>query len=265
MMPPPPYLLAESTWKTVRDTPYTIALLPWGATEAHNYHLPYATDTLQCDRIAAESAKRAWSRGARPVVLPSIPFGVNTGQLDIKFDLNLNPSTQHLILRDLIHAVSTQGIQKMAIMNGHGGNGFKQMLRELQVAFPDTFLCTFNWYDSIDWSDYVEDLGDHAGELETSLMLHLRPDLVAPLAEAGSGHARRFAVHGLRERWVWAQRKWTEVTEDTGVGNPAKATAEKGAALFNAVCDQIAQFLVEFHAADLGSMYEDVRPNRPNG
>ncbi|MEM1093661.1 MAG: creatininase family protein [Bacteroidota bacterium] len=256
-MPAPPYLLAEATWKTVRSTPYTIALLPWGATEAHNYHLPYATDTLQCDHIAAESARRAWAQGARPVVLPTVPFGVNTGQLDIKLDLNLNPSTQHLILRDLIHAISAQGIPKIAIMNGHGGNSFKQMLRQLQVEFPSTFLCTFNWYDAIDWSDFFEDLGDHAGEMETSLMLHILPDLVAPLSEAGPGRARQFAVHGLRERWVWAQRKWSEVTDDTGVGNPAQATAEKGAALFNAVCDQIAHFLIEFDAADINNMYED--------
>ncbi|GAB5521183.1 MAG: creatininase family protein [Rhodothermales bacterium] len=256
-MPTRPYILAESTWKTVKDTPYTIALLPWGATEAHNYHLPYATDTLQCDHIAAEAARRAWAHGARPVVLPTLPFGVNTGQLDIKLDLNLNPSTQHLILRDLIHAISTQGIHKIVVMNGHGGNNFKQMLRELQVAFPDTFLCAFNWYDAVPWADYFEDLGDHAGELETSLMIHICPSLVAPLAEAGPGTAKRFAVHGLRERWVWAQRQWSAVTADTGVGNPAKATADKGAAYFDAVCGQIAQFLIEFDAADLDSMYED--------
>jgi creatinine amidohydrolase len=78
-----PYILAETNWKIVRQTKYEVAVLPWGATEAHNYHLPYSTDTVQCDYVAAESARIAWEAGARVIVLPTVPFGVNTGQLDI--------------------------------------------------------------------------------------------------------------------------------------------------------------------------------------
>ena len=63
-----PYLLAESTWKTVDPTPYEAAILPWGATEAHNYHLPYATDNIQTEQVAIRAAERAWSRGARVVI-----------------------------------------------------------------------------------------------------------------------------------------------------------------------------------------------------
>ncbi|MEC7228308.1 MAG: creatininase family protein, partial [Candidatus Latescibacterota bacterium] len=84
-----PYILAETNWKDVRETEYDVAILPWGATEAHNYHLPYSTDVVQCDEIAAEAAKRAWGQGARPIVLPTVPFGVNTGQLDVKLDRQL--------------------------------------------------------------------------------------------------------------------------------------------------------------------------------
>src|SRR5688500_14983254 len=86
-----PYILAETTWKTVRETRYEVAVLPWGATEAHNFHLPYATDTIQCDALAAESARVAWEAGARVVVLPTVPFGVQTTQLDIPLCLNMNP------------------------------------------------------------------------------------------------------------------------------------------------------------------------------
>src|SRR5690348_739163 len=82
--PPRPFVLAETTWKTVDPTPYEVAILPWGATEAHNYHLPYATDNIQSELVAIRAAERAWARGARAVVLPTIPFGVNTTQLDIK-------------------------------------------------------------------------------------------------------------------------------------------------------------------------------------
>jgi creatinine amidohydrolase len=129
-MPGRPYVLNETTWKTVKETPYEVAILPWGATEAHNYHLPYGTDTIQCDRIAAESARLAWERGARVVVLPTVPFGVNTSQLDIELCLNMNPSTQAALLADLVHALAGQGIHKLVVLNGHGANDFRQMIRE---------------------------------------------------------------------------------------------------------------------------------------
>ncbi|PSQ72211.1 MAG: hypothetical protein BRD31_01475 [Bacteroidetes bacterium QH_2_64_26] len=67
-----PYILADATWATVRDTDYDVAVLPWGSTEAHNYHLPYATDTIQCDHIAAESARRAWAEREWPRVTDAI-------------------------------------------------------------------------------------------------------------------------------------------------------------------------------------------------
>ena len=105
-LPARPYILNELTWKTVRDARYEVAVLPWGATEAHNLHLPYSTDNVETERIAALAAQRATERGARVVVLPVVPFGVNTGQLDIPLCLNLNPSTQALVLRDIATALA---------------------------------------------------------------------------------------------------------------------------------------------------------------
>ena len=69
-MPNRPWILAESTWATVRETRYEVAVLPWGATEAHNLHLPYATDTIQTDRLCAEAARIAWEAGTRAVLHP---------------------------------------------------------------------------------------------------------------------------------------------------------------------------------------------------
>ena len=255
-MKPRPYIIAESTWKTVAHTPYEVIILPWGATEAHNYHLPYATDTIQCDHIAALSAEIAWQQGVRVGVLPTIPFGVNTGQLDIKLDINMYPSTQMAVLHDVIDSLWRQDLSKLVLMNGHGGNNFKQMLRELQVTFPDVFLCTLDWYNIIPWRDYFEDLGDHAGELETSVMMHIAPDLVSPLEEAGSGAQHHFKIKALRERWAWAQREWSEASDDTGIGNPAKATPDKGKRYIEAVTEKIASFLVELAHADLDDLYD---------
>ena len=256
MMAPRPYILAETTWKTVREANYQVVLLPWGATEAHNYHLPYATDNIQNDYVAAEAARKAWEQGAKVVVLPNIPFGVNTGQLDITLDMNLNPSTQLAITRDLVQVLARQGIPKLVILNGHGGNDFRQILRELQAEFPAVFLSTLNWFRAADRSQFFAAPGDHADELETSAMLHIAPGLVRPLAEAGDGAAKQYRIAALRQGWAWAQREWSQVTADTGVGNPAEATAEKGAAFLEAVTTNIGQFLVELVAADPQDLYE---------
>jgi creatinine amidohydrolase len=254
-MPPRPYILNELAWKTVREARYEVAVLPWGATEAHNYHLPYSTDNIETERLAALAAGRAWERGARVVVLPAVPFGVNTGHLDIPLCVNMNPSTQALVLRDVATALAGQGVGKLVVLNGHGGNDFRQIIRELQPAVS-LFLCMVNWYQVVDPKEFFSDLGDHAGELETSVMLHIAPELVRPLAEAGHGAARRFKISALREGWAWAPRSWRQVTDDTGVGNPAAATPEKGRKYVEAVSEKIASFLVDLAQADTGAMYE---------
>jgi len=111
------YILAELTWKTVRATRYDVAVLPWGATEAHNFHLPYGTTTSgRGPRRARDGAGVA--AGAKVVVLPGVPFGVNTGQLDIPLCINMNPSTQALLLRDVAMSLAGQGIGKLVIFNG---------------------------------------------------------------------------------------------------------------------------------------------------
>lgn len=250
-----PYLLGESTWQTVRETKYQAAILPWGATEAHNRHLPYGTDTIQAERVAALAAEKAWEAGARTIVLPGVPFGVNTTQLDIPFCLNLNPSTQAAVLRDLVASLDGQGIHKLLILNAHGGNDFRQMIRELQPA-TRVFLSTINWWSCVDTRSYIEEPGDHAGEAETSAMLHLAPELVRPLEEAGDGRARAWRLRGIREGWAWAPRRWTQVTKDTGIGDPSKSSAKKGERYVADAVDRIAGYLVELATLDLDHLYE---------
>ena len=254
-MTPRPYVLAEVTWKDVQTTPFEVAILPWGAVEAHNYHLPYGTDVTETDAVAIESARVAWEAGARVVVLPAIPCGVQTGQLDIDLCLNMMPSTQAAVLHDLVRTIEKSSVRSFVIINGHGGNDFRQMIRELQ---PSTrlLLVTINWWQVLGAADYFTEPGDHAGELETSAMLHVAPDLVRPLSTAGDGAERRPRIAGLRERWAWTPRPWTSVSTDTGIGNPRAATPEKGARFFGAVTEKIGGFLVDLAQADTNDMYE---------
>ncbi|MGE5428555.1 MAG: creatininase family protein [Methylococcaceae bacterium] len=251
-----PYILAENNWKTVKEEQYQLAVLPWGATEAHNYHLPYSTDNVEANALSAESARIAWEKGAKLIVLPVIPFGVNTGQFDVTLDINLNPSTQFAILNDVIDTLNRQGIYKLIILNSHGGNDFRQMLRELGLKYPKMFLSEVNWYKVKDAATIFEDLGEHAGEVETSLMMYLKPEWILPLSEAGDGKAKKYRFNAMKEGWGWAERKWTQVTADTGIGNPAKATVEKGEKFFHLLASKIGEFLYEVATTQKEDFYE---------
>jgi len=250
-----PYVLAETNWKTVRETEYEVAILPWGATEAHNLHLPFGTDTVQVHEVAVEAARLAWEAGARCLVLPPVPFGSNAQQVDIPHTLNMNPTTQAFLLSDIVESLDAQGLSKLVVLNGHGGNDFRPMIREVQ-ARTEVFLCTLDWYQLPEVAEHFENPGDHAGEMETSLMLHLAPELVLPPEEAGPGDARKFKVQGLREGWAWAPRNWILVTKDTGVGDPSGASAVKGEGFFEGLTQRIGGFLLDLAQADLEDLYE---------
>ncbi len=250
-----PYILTESHWSEVRDQEYQLAVLPWGATEAHNYHLPYGTDNYETEALVHESARLAWERGSRVIVLPTIPVGVNTGQHDIKLTLNLNPSTQHAILEDLVESLDNHHIDKLLLVNGHGGNDFRQMIREVGRSFPSVLIATCNWYQSVDKETLFEHQGDHADEMETSLMMYTFPDLVLPIEMAGRGASRRFSVRELNESWAWTERKWSRTTDDTGIGDPRRASREKGEKYFRAVTHKLADLMAGLAATDPDELY----------
>ena len=252
-----PYILEQTNWKQVKSEKYEVAILPWGATEPHNYHLPYGTDSLETAKIAEEAAEKAWKKGAKIMVLPTIPLGVqNPGQIDLPFCLHTKPSTQTLIFKDIVEALYNQGIRKLVLMNGHGGNDFKPMIREIQPQFTEMLISLVEWFKILNLSAYFEEDGDHAGEMETSVILHYFPHLVLPLEEAGAGKAKSSKLKGVLNKTAWIPRQWNKVSEDTGVGNPKKATAEKGKKYLDDVTSKIAEFFVEMAECDIEDLYE---------
>jgi len=252
-----PYILEQTNWKQIKNQKYDVAILPWGATEPHNYHLPYGTDSLETGKIAADAAAIAWEKGAKVMVLPTIPLGSqNVGQIDMPFCLHTPPSTQTIILKDIITALNRQGIHKLVIMNGHGGNDFKPIVRELQPLFPEMFLSLVEWFRILDQSNYFEEDGDHANEMETSIIMYYFPELVRPLEEAGEGKAKQHKLLAMRNKTAWAPRQWDKVSEDTGVGNPKKSSAEKGEVFLKDVCQRIADYFIELAACDINDLYE---------
>lgn len=250
-----PSILATAPHRDVRHARYDLAVLPWGATEPHNLHLPYGTDNIETERIGTEAVHLAAARGAKIILLPAVPFGVNTGQLDIPLTINMNPSTQMALLVDIVASLERHGVPRLVVLNGHGGNDFRQIIREISVTHT-IFIACVNWYRTVPLKDFFDAPGDHADEMETSLMMHLAPELVLPLAEAGEGKEHRMRIPAFREGWAWTPRDWRRVTADTGTGNPKAATAAKGARYFTAVTQKIASFFVELSATDPARLYE---------
>ena len=243
--------LSISNLGTVKGNQYQMAILPWGATEPHNLHLPYMTDCILSHNIAVDAAiKLDAEKGVKCMVLPAVAMGAqNPGQRDVTFCIHYRYETQKAILQDIVEALQHQGIRKLLIVNGHGGNTFKNMIRDLAVDYPDFIIASSEWFKMSNPKEFFEQPGDHADEVETSVMMYYHPELVN-LEEAGEGVAKGFKIPALNSGKVWIPRNWSMVSTDTGIGNPALATAEKGKKFAEAVIHEYVEFLYQFFQAD---------------
>ena len=239
--------ITTAKWGEVKQiAKYDMAILPWGATEPHNGHLPYCTDMLSSAAIACEVAELAAEQGVNAMVLPGIPLGSqNPGQTDLPFCIHYSQGTQEAVLRDIVKSLKRQGICKLLIINGHGGNNFKGFIRDLAAEDPSFIICSSEWYTVLPRKDFFEaDIDDHAGEQETSVMMHYYPDLVR-MDLAGEGAGNGFAIDGLNSKVAWHPRNWQKTTADTGIGNPFKASAEKGCRYAQAVVERYVKLVVD--------------------
>ena len=238
--------LAISCYGKVKNITYDLVLLPWGATEPHNQHLPYGTDCILSHAIALDAARQANEQHqVNCMVLPPVFMGAqNPGQRELTFCIHSRYETQKAILTDIVASLHHQGIRKMVIINGHGGNNFKNMIRDLAVDYPDFLLFTTEWFTIVPPANYFEEKDDHAGELETSVMLHYHPEWVE-MEIAGTGESKPFALSSLNDKIAWTPRNWLRVSQDTGIGNPMKATAEKGKRYAAEVTRRLVRLLTE--------------------
>ncbi|MFQ5732792.1 MAG: creatininase family protein [Planctomycetaceae bacterium] len=245
------WILAETNYGRLKDNPCDVAVLPMGATEPHNLHLPYGTDTYQSLTIAELACETAFRRGARVVMLPAIPFGTQTNMREFPLAVNLMPSTLAAVIGDVVDSLAQSGIEKLVVLNGHGGNDFKPVLRELYGQTPvHVFLCDWFCGLSADVQRTIfDDPGDHAGEMETSLMLAYFGDLVATdddgRLRADDGEANPTRFEAVENRWVTITRPWHLLTTNAGCGNPHSATADKGRKLMETLVERLSAFLVQ--------------------
>jgi creatinine amidohydrolase len=251
------YILAEQLHGFTRTQAWQVAVLPFGATEPHNLHMPYGTDTLQVEEIGRRACAYATDAGAKVVLLPALPFGVNTNHLKVPGALacSLTPTTLLAILTDLADALRRQGVRKLLLLNGHGGNELKPLTRELHHR-TDVFLCVCDWYRvaADEYPKLFEKPGEHADEVETSMGLAFFPHLLKPeLADAGATKPTK--LEAVNRGWVSITRPWHLATTNTGLGDPRAATAEKGRKLMDILTERIGRFLVELAAAPMDETF----------
>lgn len=249
-----PFVLHEANYRQALDLAPNLAVLPCGATEAHNFHLPHGTDVTEANALGERAVERANAQGARCVLLPCVPFGIDHSQAASQVaTITIRAATQLALLRDIAESLVRQGIDRLVVLNFHGGNEFKPMIRDVMFDLP-IFIVRVNGFQLADYKPLLDEkAGDHADEFETSLMLHLMPQWVAPLEGAGDGASTPSKLPALTSTpGVWASRDWAACTKDTGVGNPAKATAEKGRRIFELLVNALVPVLTELSRARPG-------------
>jgi creatinine amidohydrolase len=252
--------LSEVNYAHVKNQSYQVAVIPLGATEPHNLHLPYGMDIFETETIGERICEAAHDRGARVVLLPTLPFGTETNMRQLPLAMNLNPSTLNAVVTDLIESLVGSGIRKIVILNGHGGNEMKPLLRELYGRTEaHLFLC--NWYRVLgaEYGKIFEHAEDHAGEMETSFAMAFVPELIGRAPDgsliADEGRAAPMRLEALREGWVSITRPWHLLTTNAGSGNPHAATAEKGHRMMELLVARLAPFLVELSEASLDARF----------
>jgi creatinine amidohydrolase len=253
----PDCVLAEMTHAAVRSFQWEAAVLPFGATEPHNLHMPYGTDNIEVDLIGRRACESASKGGAKVLLLPTIPYGVNTNHLRIPGAVacSVTPTTLLHLLTDLVDSLERQGIRKLVLLNGHGGNELKPLMRELHHR-TKVFLCLCDWFRMARdlYPNIFDQPGEHADEVETSLGLAFFPGLLK-MEQADAGEERPTRLDAVNRGWISITRPWHLATTNTGLGDPRRATADKGRKLMDAIVDRLGRFLVDLSALPMSEAF----------
>lgn len=254
------FILSETNYAYIKANPYEVAVLPLGATEPHNLHLPYGTDMYEGTIVGEKICEEAHKRGAKVVLLPTIPYGTETNMHRFPLAINVDPTTLFRFVTDIIKSCIHSGVRKIVLLNSHGGNEIKPLLRELADKIDGhLFLC--NWYTvpGEEYAKFMEHPDDHAGEMETSFILRYRPELVAKTPDgklaADDGATVKTRFEAINRGWVSITRPWHLLTTNSGSGYPHKASPDKAEATMKILVERLAPFLVELSAAKLDERF----------
>jgi len=227
-------LLPQDTTEEVRARGARVAVLPVGSLEQHGPFLPLITDTVVACTIAGEIAR------AYPVqLLPPVTISCSHEHAAWPGTVSISAATLHAVIRDIASSLHRSGVESLVVVNGHGGNYV--LGNVVQEAFGgDVRMALFPGFD--DWeaarvragveTSLLTDM--HAGELETSILLHTHPELVRPGYESSDTVAddrRHLLTLGM-----------SAYTDSGVIGRPSRASAAKGKELLAAFADSFGAY-----------------------
>jgi creatinine amidohydrolase len=254
------YRYGEMTWPEVKAAALRpcVAVLPIATLEDHGRHLPIDTDLLLCTSVCEVAASRAADRA---VLVPAINHGYSPHHMDFPGALTIGPHTLIDYGLDVCKSLAHHGFKRILIVNGHGSNApFADIIARQCVVHTDALAAAVNYWAAPGVREVAESLRDsdavggmnHACEFETSLYLALRPELVE-MNEA----VRELSHRPSKSYWtdliagdgpLAMMEFWSQLSESGVMGDPTKATAEKGRALLDAAANGIVELIDELLA-----------------
>ncbi|HEY47378.1 MAG: hypothetical protein AMJ88_02295 [Anaerolineae bacterium SM23_ 63] len=260
------YCYDEMTWPEIRDVirNQPVLLLPFGAVEDHGPHLPLNTDNIIVVAICQEAARRL---KGEVLVMPAIAYGLDEHHMDFPGTISVDMQTLIQFVSDVVISTARHGFTHILIVNGHGSNASIADLAARRVVLETGVVCAaVNPNAAIDPTLAEPTLSKmrksqpggiaHAGEYETAMMLHLRPELVdmdRALKEQSQLKIEYFNWDHPEPSAVAWQDWWSRMSESGVCGDPTLATVEFGEALFETTVENFIRLLRAFRTLPIRS------------
>jgi len=248
----------------VVDRDQTVVVIPIAAVEQHGPHMPTGTDAILCGAVAEAVETRL---SERVLLTPTFWLGASAHHLRLGSTLDCKLGTYVATLCDIARSLLGDGYQRLLFLNGHGGNidPMRVAIRTIQPAYPNALLAAGSYWCAADPLLNETLAGDHkfvghACEFETSLMLHVRPELVEDDRRADAGELVPDQIDGL-----FLSRDMRQRTREGFTGRPDLASAEKGRRLFEGVVDQVVCMVETLLTQPLGTEYQQFVPDDKPG
>jgi creatinine amidohydrolase len=230
----------------------SVVIIPVGSIEQHGYHLPVATDTLLADAVAHQGAERV-ADDVPVLVTPPIWSGYSPHQMSLGGTLTIELDHMLELLEDVAEAALDNGFDGVCFVNGHGGNSsiIDNAVSIVGSNHPECEITGLTYFElATPFIDEIResDIGGmaHGGEFETSLMLHLYPDLVREgdaVGEYLDEPYDRGTTDLLAGGSLSTYRPFEEYSASGAIGDPAVANAEKGVELLDRLSDELGDVL----------------------
>jgi len=254
------FILQQLTWPEAqkRFKEVDIALLPVGSTEQHGPHLTLDTDSFDAEYLARQVA--ASCSDPKPLVLPLIPYGVSYHHEDFSGTLSISPKTLSELVYDVGTSAARHGITKLVIINGHGGNipalqFAAQMINRSARIFTCVETGETSEKDIVGLSETPNDV--HAGEIETSTSLAIRPesvrkDRMRPFIPRFSSRYLNFSSKRAVEWFARISR----ISTSGVLGDPTKSSPEKGKLMWEIMIRHLTEFVEDLKSMSLDEIYQ---------